>query len=92
MNFLEPFSLEETIDMINYRCERLDIPNPFTRSAMERIHKLSKGIPRLILAVASAAYDLRDMAPDDKIDADFVQLAYQSNQKPEGVEVAVAHG
>jgi general secretion pathway protein A len=88
MNFLEPFSLEETVDMIGFRCDRLDIPNPFTRSGLEKIHQLSKGVPRRILAVASAAYDLRGMTQSDKLDADFVEEAYATNEKPENAEVA----
>lgn len=88
MNFLEPFSLDETIGMIEFRCERLDIPNPFTRSGMERIHELSKGVPRRILAVASAAYDLRGLAKSDRLDGDFVDAAYATNEKPENAVVA----
>lgn len=87
MNFLEPFSLEETIGMINFRCERLDVPNPFTRAGLEAIHALSQGVPRRILAVASAAYDLRMMAGADKLDGDFVEEAYRTNDKPENAEV-----
>jgi general secretion pathway protein A len=88
MNFLEPFSLEETVGMIHFRCERLDVPNPFTRSGLEKIHELSKGVPRRILAVASAAYDLRMMTSDDRLAADFVEEAYRTNDKPENAEVA----
>jgi len=88
MNFLEPFSLEETIGMIEFRCDRLDIPNPFSRSGLEKIHELSKGVPRRTLAVASAAYDLRAMARSDKLDADFVEEAYATNEKPENAVVA----
>ena len=88
MNFLEPFSLEETIGMIEFRCERLDIPNLFTRSGLEKIHELSKGVPRRTLAVASAAYDLRAMAQADRLDAEFVEMAFATNEKPENAEVA----
>ena len=88
MNFLEPFSLEETIGMLEFRCERLDIPNPFTRSGLEKIHELSKGVPRRTLAVASAAYDLRAMAQADRLDAEFVEMAFATNDKPENAEVA----
>lgn len=87
MNFLEPFSLDETLGMIEFRCDRLDVPMPFTRSGLEKIHHLSKGVPRRILAVASAAYDLRAMAPKDKLDAEFVDMAYSTNEKPDNAEV-----
>lgn len=88
MNFLEPFSLDETLGMIEFRCDRLDMPNPFTRFAMEKIHELSHGVPRRILAVASAAYDLRAMAATDRLDADFVEECFHMNDKPENAEVA----
>jgi general secretion pathway protein A len=88
MNFLEPFSLDETRGMIEFRCDRLDVPNPFTRSALEKIHELSHGVPRRILAVASAGYDLRAMADTDRLDADFVEECYHMNDKPENAEIA----
>lgn len=88
MNFLEPFSLEETVGMLEFRCDRLDIPNPFSRSGMERIHELSHGVPRRILAVASAAYDLRSMSAADRLDGDFVDAAYATNDRPENAVVA----
>jgi type II secretory pathway predicted ATPase ExeA len=88
MNFLEPFSLDETVGMIEFRCDRLGIPNPFTVTAMEKIFALSHGVPRRILAVASAAYDLRAMAAADRLDADFVEECFHMNDKPENAEVA----
>jgi general secretion pathway protein A len=88
MNFLEPFSLEETVGMLDFRCDRLGVPNPFTRPAVEKIHDLSHGVPRRILAVASAAYDLREMAGKARLDADFVAACYATNDKPENAEVA----
>lgn len=87
MNFLEPFSLDETIGMIEFRCDRLDIPNPFDRYAMEKIHDLSRGVPRRILAVASAAYDLRKTARKNVLDADFVEACFLTNEKPDNAEV-----
>jgi general secretion pathway protein A len=87
MNFLEPLSLEESIGMLEFRCDRLGVPNPFNRAALERIHKLAMGVPRSILSVASVAYDLRAMAPSDRLDADFVEMAYHSNDKPDNAEV-----
>jgi hypothetical protein len=90
MNFLEKFSLEETVAMIGFRCERLDVPNPFTMPGLEMVYKLSHGVPRRILAVASAAYDMRMLAPADKLSGDFVEVAYRSaREKPDNALVAV---
>jgi hypothetical protein len=63
------------------------VPNPFTRPAVEKIHDLSHGVPRRILAVASAAYDLREMAGKARLDADLVAACYATNDKPENTEV-----
>jgi len=88
-NFLEKFSLEESMEMIAFRCDRLDVPNPFSRSGLEMIHKLSGGVPRRLLAVASAAYDMRMLAAADKLDGDFVEMAYRSaREKPDHALVA----
>ncbi len=90
MNFLEKFSLDETVDMIGFRCDRLDVPNPFTMGGLEMIYKLSNGVPRRILAVASAAYDMRMLAPADKLDGEFVEVAHRSAlEKPDNALVAV---
>jgi hypothetical protein len=40
-----------------------------------------------VLAVASAAYDLRMMANVDRLDGDFVEMAFATNDKPENAEV-----
>ena len=88
-NFLEKFSLEESVEMIAFRCDRLDVPNPFSRSGLEAIHKLSGGVPRRLLAVASAGYDMRMLAPADKLDGEFVEMAYRSaREKPDHALVA----
>jgi general secretion pathway protein A len=88
MNFLEKFSLDETVEMIGFRCDRLDVPNPFTMGGLETIYELSDGVPRRTLAVASAAYDMRMLAPADKLDGDFVEMAYRSaREKPEAALV-----
>lgn len=53
---LGPLSLEETIDYIEHRIRVAGgMRNPFSRQAMEEIHALSGGIPRLINTLATTA-------------------------------------
>jgi type II secretory pathway predicted ATPase ExeA len=53
---LGPLSLEETVDYIEHRIRVAGgARNPFNRSAMEEIHALSGGIPRLINTLATTA-------------------------------------
>jgi len=71
---LGPLSLAETIDYIEHRIrvaggER----NPFARTAMERIHAVSGGIPRLINTLATTA--LLDAFGDDAESVDVTRVA-----------------
>ena len=53
---LGPLSLEETIHYIDHRIRIAGgTRNPFSRAAMEEIHTLSGGIPRLINTLATTA-------------------------------------
>lgn len=53
---LGPLSLEETIEYIDHRIRTAGgTRNPFSRAAMEEIHALSGGIPRLINTLATTA-------------------------------------
>src|SRR5687768_6751361 len=53
---LGPLSLEETIEYIEHRIRTAGgTRNPFSREAMEEIHAVSGGIPRLINTLATTA-------------------------------------
>jgi type II secretory pathway predicted ATPase ExeA len=61
---LGPLSLQDTIAYIEHRIRVAGAPrNPFSREAMEEIHLLSGGIPRLINTLATTA--LLDAFGDD---------------------------
>src|SRR5436305_9902216 len=61
---LGPLSLEETIAYIEHRIRVAGgARNPFPRAAMERIHEMSGGIPRVINTLATTA--LLDAFGDD---------------------------
>jgi type II secretory pathway predicted ATPase ExeA len=78
---LGPLSLEETIAYIDHRVRVAGGPrNPFSREAMEEIHILSGGIPRLINTLATTA--LLDAFGEDAetIDAGRVDAAARDHQ------------
>ncbi len=53
---LGPLSLEETIEYIDHRIRTAGgATNPFSRKAMEEIHALSGGVPRLINTLATTS-------------------------------------
>jgi type II secretory pathway predicted ATPase ExeA len=61
---LGPLALEDTVAYIEHRIRVAGGPrNPFSREAMEQMHRLSGGIPRLINALATTA--LLDAFGDD---------------------------
>lgn len=76
---LGPLSLDETIDYIEHRIrvaggER----NPFARVAMERIHAVSGGIPRLINTLATTA--LLDAFGEDAASIDAGRVAAAAHE------------
>ncbi|HEX7704960.1 MAG TPA: AAA family ATPase [Thermoanaerobaculia bacterium] len=61
---LGPLSLEETIEYLEHRIRIAGgARNPFSREAMEEIHTLGRGVPRLINTLATTA--LLDAFGDD---------------------------
>jgi general secretion pathway protein A len=58
---LNPLSLKETIEMINYRCKYAEILNPFDAKAMARIFYHTHGVPRSVLKICRDLYELQKM-------------------------------
>ena len=71
---LKPLSLEETIEYIEHRIRVAGgRRNPFSRAAMEEMHLLSGGIPRLINTLATTA--LLDAFGEDEEAIDVARIA-----------------
>ena len=94
---LGPLSLEDTIHYIEHRIRIAGgARNPFSRSAMEEMHILSGGIPRLINTLATTALldAFGEDAPD--IDPTRIEAAAREHRLPKrlGAEVIneAAHG
>ena len=86
---LGPLTLEETIDYIDHRVRVAGgARNPFSRAAMERIHAVSGGIPRLINTLATTA--LLEAFGDDAESVDAARVAAAAREHRLAQEVA--HG
>lgn len=84
---LGPLSLEETIDYIEHRIRVAGgTRNPFDRRAMEEIHLLSGGIPRLINTLATTA--LLDAYGEDAETIEAARIASAAREH----RMEAAHG
>jgi general secretion pathway protein A len=73
---LDPLTLLETSEMIAFRCEQAQIPNPFPMETVEAIYTVTGGVPREVLKTCSIAWDLaqsmgESRVPPEAIDASF---------------------
>lgn len=55
-SMLAPLSLNETEEMVEFRCKQVGERNAFTREAIESLYTLTGGVPREILKVAAVAW------------------------------------
>jgi hypothetical protein len=55
---LNPLTLEETKEMINFRCRFAETENPFPENAIDRIYFHAQGIPRSVLKLCYELYEL----------------------------------
>lgn len=74
-SLLDSLSLPETSEMIAFRCEKAEIPNPFTSETMELIYNHTGGVPREVLKVCGFAYILALQAGEKQVPVEAVELA-----------------
>lgn len=75
-SLLAPLTLLETREMVAFRCEQAQIPNPFPLETIEAIYTVTGGVPREVLKVCSIAWDMAQSmgetrVPPEAIDASF---------------------
>ena len=58
--------------MIEHRCSRAGIRNPFDAEAVQAIYNISKGVPRDILKIANAAYALAQAQNVETVDGESI--------------------
>lgn len=57
-SLLAPLTLNETREMIAYRCEQVQVPNPFPDETVEAIYLKTGGVPRETLKISLMAWEL----------------------------------
>ena len=55
-SLLAPLSLNETREMVEFRCQQANVRNAFSPDAFEMLYTLTGGVPREILKVAAVAW------------------------------------
>jgi len=73
-SLLAPLSLNETQEMVNFRCKQAGAKNTFTSEAIETLYTLTGGIPREILKVAAVAWRFSE-ADGNRITPELIQEA-----------------
>jgi general secretion pathway protein A len=73
-SMLAPLSLNETEEMVNFRCKQAGVKNLFTKDAIESLYTLTGGVPREILKVAAVAWRFSG-ADGNKITPDLISEA-----------------
>ncbi len=76
-SLLSPLSLSETKEMIQFRCEKAGIINPFTDEGVARIYERSNGTPREILKLCDFSYVLALQAGEKSVPLPAIELACQ---------------
>lgn len=71
-SILSALSLPEAEEMIEFRCQQSLVKNPFTREAIKAIYDHSRGVPRDILKISSAAYAIMQGSGADSVGADSI--------------------
>ena len=89
-SLLAPLSLPETREMIFFRCEQAEIPNPFTEDTVELIYNSTGGVPREVLKICGFAYVLALQSGERTVPVGAVELAIQEASINEQQEAAVA--
>jgi general secretion pathway protein A len=77
-SLLDPLDLDETRQMLEFRCEHYSLPFPFTSEALESIHSRANGVPRDILRLCSMAFEMAQLVNGgSSVTADIVDEAYR---------------
>jgi general secretion pathway protein A len=71
---LDPMSLHETGQMIQFRCDRAGITSPFGQDTIEAVYVRSGGVPRQILKLCGAAWHLAKLNELSTVPPDLIDL------------------
>jgi general secretion pathway protein A len=73
-SMLDALSLNETEEMVNFRCKQAGVRNTFAKDAIETLYTLTGGVPREILKVAAVAWKFSE-ADGHKITPELITEA-----------------
>jgi type II secretory pathway predicted ATPase ExeA len=90
---------DEIGGMIEFRCKKAGVPNPFEEEAVGKIASLSGGVPRSALLICSHAWNMARRLKLAMVPVELIQAAYEESRvvepikaesDPEASEVATA--
>lgn len=72
---VNPLTDIETEQMIQFRCEKAEFPNPFTGPVIDRIYTITKGVPRHIIKICGKAVDYMGISNEPSVTIEMVEAA-----------------
>lgn len=75
-SYLAPLTLEETKEMLQFRCDQSSIKNPFSEDGVGLMFTITNGIPRYLLSLATAAYEMAQIQGLDKVPENLIEPAW----------------
>jgi hypothetical protein len=61
--------------MIQFRCDKFEVPNPFTPQAVDAIYNQTSGVPRDVLKMAQILWVTAQRARQPEIPVEWVEPA-----------------
>jgi hypothetical protein len=61
--------------MIQFRCDKFEVPNPFTSEAVDAIYNQTSGVPRDVLKMAQILWVTAQRARQPQIPVEWVEPA-----------------
>src|SRR6185369_17464034 len=74
-SILDPLSLTETRQMLSFRCELAEMPNPFPDETINAVYAITGGVPRDVLKVCAIAFELAKMNGEKAVPAEAIPYA-----------------
>lgn len=85
-SLLAPPTIEETVEMLEYRCERFGEPNPVSVDAGRRAYERARGLPRDVLRICGHAYGVMKAFGLSEISVDAIDASADEIEESLGNE------
>lgn len=83
-SMVNPLTDLETAQMIQFRCDKVDFPNPFSSENVDRIYEVTKGVPRAVIKVCGKAITYMTLSGESGISREMIDAAAEDS----AVEIA----